>query len=59
MDQKIHPNHEEAIVRHAVRNIPNASKLVDKWVEHKTGMKNTRLPDNRNDIGDGLKHFWN
>jgi len=53
----VRPEHHEAIIRHAVRNIPHAAKLCDS-VFNKKKEVTYRLPDDRNDETDGYKHFW-
>ena len=56
-EHMIHPQHAEALVRHAVRNIKNSKQLCDKVFNRKKEVT-YRLPDNRNDT-ERLKHFWN
>ena len=56
-DFKIHPSHEVDLVSHAVRNIKGGPELVKAWLDQKNGTTE-RLPDFRNDVGNGLKHFW-
>ena len=53
----IHPQHEDDLIQHAIRKIPGGKQLFDQYMKQKQTFR-TRLPDNRNDIGDGLKHFW-
>lgn len=52
----IHPIHEAKLIAHAVRNIQGGPELVKKWQAQKTDFTE-RLPDNRNDLDNGLKDF--
>ena len=53
----VHPAHHEAIIKHAVRNIPGAKKLVQEWLEKRDGFHPKRLPDQRQDWDDSMKDF--
>ena len=52
---KIASQHEEKLVRHAVRKIKHADKLVDRVFKKNTFTK--RLAD-KFDLSEGLKHSW-
>jgi len=54
---QIATQHQEAVVRHAVRNIKHASKLCDN-VFNKYKTFTTRLQDKPELSHNGLKHHW-
>ena len=54
----VHPMHHEAIIKHAVRNIPGADKQLKEFFDRKT--KSTgRMKDDRQDYDNNQKFNWN
>jgi hypothetical protein len=51
----IHPAHHEEMVKHAVRHIPGADKIVKEWMDQKYGFHKPRPDDDRQDHDDSRK----